>query len=280
MDKYRELYDLYMKCLPQFPVTYDTFLQTLRPDAVHVLEHREGGTLIGFALLCGGSMSMLCVDPAYRNRGVGEMLLYRGEGVTQTEDNPRMYLGQGRHYLLQGVPEGPAIGFFSRRGYTSCWSSINMELPLNGFSLGGIDIPPAPQGLGFRFAEEADRPALLLAVKAAESKWVSIFEDCSDPVLLAELGGEVAGFEILSADGGYFVSPGERVGSIGCVGVVPDMRQRGIGLAMVAEGALWLKNQRCDKVELRYTWLEEWYGKLGFRTTCRQWMGEKVLSRW
>ena len=46
---------------------------------------------------------------------------------------------------------------------------------------------------------------------------------------------------------------------------------------MVAHGIQWLKNQSCTLIELRYVWLEKWYGKLGFQTVARQWMGEKML---
>ncbi len=106
---------------------------------------------------------------------------------------------------------------------------------------------------------------------------MDIFAHCADPILLAELDGVIAGFEILSVDGGYFMAPGERVGSVGCVGVVPDKRERGIGLAMVAQGVKWLKERGCTQIELRYTWLESWYGKLGFKSVSRQWMGEKKL---
>ena len=94
---------------------------------------------------------------------------------------------------------------------------------------------------------------------------------------MAELDGTIAGFEVLSTDGGYFTAPNQLGGSVGCVGVVPHMRERGIGLEMVSHGVQWLKEQGCDVVELRYTWLESWYGKLGFKTVSRQWMGEKTL---
>lgn len=274
---YQSLYELYLKSFPQFPVEYDTFFEHLRPDAVKILEHWEDGRLAGYALVWNCSMSLLCVDPAYRNRGIGSRLLARAERITQEQDGSRLVLGQGTYYLFQGVPEGPAVDFFSRRGYNAAWSSINMELLTEDFSLERLDIPPAPAGLAFRFAGKTDLPALLSAVRAAESNWTGIFETCRDPVLLAELNREIVGFVILAPQGGYFTRFGQRPGSAGCVGVVPDHREKGVGMAMTAQGVQWLKEQGCALVELRYTWLEEWYGKLGFRTTCRQWMAEKQL---
>lgn len=273
----REYYDLYMKCFPEYPTTPENFNSLLRPDLAHIAEQREDGKLTGYALAHKGSVAMLCVEEAYRGQGIGSQLLEESEQYLRSLGSDKVTLGSGEHYLLQGVPEGPAVSFFEKRGYTANWSSINMELSLADFDLDRLGIPPVPEGLRYRFEEQSDLPAVLAAVQAAESGWTGIFSDCSDPILLAELDGEIAGFEILSTDGGYFVRPGQQIGSVGCVGVVPAKRERGIGMAMVAEGVHWLKTQGCTQIELRYTWLESWYGKLGFRTVSRQWMGEKLL---
>lgn len=274
MDKY---YGLYIKSFPDYPTAPETFSQLLRPDLGHIAQRREGGELAGYAIIHDGSIPMLCVDEKYRGRGIGSGLLEESERCLREQGAEKVTIGCGPHYLLQGVPEGPAVDFFKKHGYTADWTSINMELSLAGFDPARLDISPAPDNLKYRFAERSDLPALLKAVEAAESGWAGIFASCSDPILLAELDGKIAGFEILCATGGYFTRPAERIGSVGCVGVVPDMRQRGIGLAMVAEGVSWLKAQGCTQIELRYTWLESWYGKLGFKTVSRQWMGEKKL---
>lgn len=272
-----EYYELYMRCFSDYPTAPETFSRQLRPDLGHIVERREDGELAGFAIVHEGSIPVLCVGEKYRGRGTGSALLEESEEYLRSTGIGRVSIGRGPHYILQGVPEGPAVDFFKRRGYSAEWTSINMELSLAGFDTGRPDIPPAPDGLEYRFAESSDLPALLEAVKAAEPGWPGIFEDCSDPILLAELDGKIAGFEILCSDGGYFTRPGQRVGSIGCVGVVPDMRERGIGLDMVARGCSWLKGRGCTQIELRYTWLESWYGRLGFKTVSRQWMGEKEL---
>ena len=113
------------------------------------------------------------------------------------------------------------------------------------------------------------------AVQDAHSAWRQVYQSCTDPILVAELNGKIAGFEILAPDGGRFADKNEKVGAIGCVGVVHNYRRKGIGLQMVAEGASWLKEQNCSSIELRYVELVEWYEKLGFRVARRQWMGEK-----
>lgn len=273
-----EFFDIYTRCFPEYPTTETQFGSLLRPGLAHAVTRRVNGKLAGYALVHGGSIALLCVDGPCRGQGTGSALLAECEEYIRGQGGDQVILGSGSpHYILQGVPEGPAVDFFEKRGYAAGWTSINMELGLDGFDRGSLSIPPAPAGLTYRFAERTDLPALLAAVEAAEEGWKGIFADCSDPILLAELDGEIAGFEILTTVGGYFVKPGQRVGCVGCVGVVPERRERGIGMDMVAQGVQWLKDQGCTQIELRYTWLESWYGKLGFRTVSRQWMGEKKL---
>ena len=61
------------------------------------------------------------------------------------------------------------------------------------------------------------------------------------------------------------------------MGVLSDYRNRGIGREMVMQGATWLKEQGCTAVELRYVALVQWYSKMGFTVSDRQWMGEKQI---
>lgn len=274
----REYYELYMRCFPDYPTTPENFSTLLRPELAHIIERREDGRLLGYALVHDGSIPVLCVDEAYRGRGIGSGLLEECEGYIRSRGVRKITLGCGPHYLLQGVPDvGDNVRFFEKRGYTAGWTSVNMELSLVGFDTGNLDIPPAPAGLSYRMAAPADMPELLAAVTAAEPNWPGIFETCVDPIFLAVLDGKIVGFEILAPNGGHFLRPGEQVGCVGCVGVVPEVRERGIGMDMVANGIKWLKDQGCTLIELRYVWLDKWYSKLGFQTKYWQWMGEKTL---
>lgn len=274
-----QLYDLYLRCFPEYQTTRELFTELLKPEEAHIIAEYAQGKLAGYAMVHGGSIPVLCVAEEHRRKGIGSRLLAAAEGYVCGLGEKMLTLGCGPYYLLQGVPVvGENVSFFEKRGYAADWTSINMELGLDGFDRSSLAIPPAPAGLEYRFAEESDRTELLAAVEAAEEGWARIFEECKDPVFLAVLDGEIAGFEILSPNSGRFLRPGQQVGSVGCVGVVPAQRKKGIGLAMVAQGVQWLKEQGSTMIELRYTWLDKWYGKLGFQTVARQWMGEKKLS--
>lgn len=273
-----QLFDLFLRCFPEYQTTRELFAELLRPEEAHIIAEYAQGQLAGYAMVHGGAIPVLCVAEEHRRKGIGSRLLAAAEAYIRGLEKEELTLGCGPCYLLQGVPVvGGNVRFFEKRGYTAAWTSVNMELNLDGFDRNSLTIPPAPAGLEYRFAEESDRTELLAAVEAAEEGWVDIFANCKDPIFLAIMDGKIAGFQILAPDGGRFLRPGQRIGSVGCVGVVPGMREHGIGMDMVAQGAQWLKEQGSTMIELRYTWLEDWYGKLGFQTVSHQWMGEKKL---
>lgn len=267
-----ELYRLYSEDL--VPVERETFYRVLRPEEAKVFYETQEERVVGACVVHGNSVSLLCVERAWRNRGIGGRLLGQAEEYLLSQGAQEILLGRGPHYLLQGVPEGEAVAFFQKRGYAATWSSVDMSLPLKGDAL---RLPQTPEGLAFRYAGEGDQSSLLQAVEDAESDWLDIFRNCEEPVLLALKGQEIVGFECVSPTGGRFVSPGERIGSIGCVGVVEKQREKGIGTRLVMEGARLLKAQGCGSVELRYVYLVDWYRKMGFEVTRSLWMGEKSL---
>lgn len=274
-----QLYDLFLRCFPEYRTTQELFAELLKPQEAHVIAEYEQGQLVGYALVHGGSIPVMCVTEDRRRQGIGSRLLAASEGYIRGLGVEKLTLGCGPHYLLQGVPDvGNNVSFFEKRGYTANWTSVNMELALSGFELGKLSIPPAPDEITYRFADRNDISELLAAVEDAQPDWVNIFETCVDPIYLAILDGKIVGFEILSADGGRFLRPGQQVGCVGCVGVIPSVRERGIGMDMVAHGIQWLKGQGSTMIELRYVELESWYRKLGFQTVAWQWMGEKDLS--
>lgn len=277
---YNQLYPLFRVCFPNYPVTEAVFNRQLRPDLARIISRFDGDQLIGYSLIHGNSIALLCVDPSYRNQGIGSHLLELSEETIAQTGAHTILLGRGKHYLLQGVPadEPSAQGFFERRGYSADWISVNMELRTKAHVPACLALPDAPHDLRFRFAIECDRQPLLQAVSEANAGWVGIFASCIDPIVLAIQNGRIVGFEIVNPRGGRFGKPGEITGDVGCVGVIPSARRQGIGRQMVAYGVEWLKAQGCDAVELRYVALVDWYERIGFSVKRRLWMGEKEIS--
>ena len=94
----------------------------------------------------------------------------------------------------------------------------------------------------------------------------------------ATVGGEIASFCILGYNDTTILNDGaKRMGSIGCVGTVPDFMRRGIGLEMVAEAAKLLLQRGCDDIFIHYTAVYDWYSRLGFKTRLFLKLGGKKL---
>lgn len=276
-----ELYRLYLECFPHYPIKEAWFFDLLKPEKATLLQERREGELAGFSLIHGNAIALLCVKASCRRQGIGSKLLALSEEHIARQGETCVILGQARWYLLQGVPlENPeAVPFFEHRGYTAAWTSVNMLLPLQGYDPASVSIPPAPQELSFRLLEEEDTPRLLQAVENAQHYWLDCFHDYHGLVLGAELNGKLVGFEMVDPEGGRFIPSSHKVGSIGCVGVVKEAREQGIGMQMVLEGIKWLQRQGSGSVELLYVALVDWYRKLGFQVNQRQWMGQKALEK-
>lgn len=273
------LYALYGECFPCYPLSREWFFSLLALEQGKVFTRWEDGALAGAAVLHGDSLPLLCVGENFRGRGLGSQLLAQAEEYTKSQGHSQVVLGQGPHYLFQGVPEeNPgALEFFQKRGYQAAWFSVNMRLDLAGYDPGQVDIPPVPEGVAFRLLETGEEPALLAAVEDAQPAWLEFYQGCPSPILVAVEQGRLVGFAMVPPEGGRFLGDVEKPGSLECVGVVKSHRNRGIGMGMVLAGIRWLKEQGCGSIELRYVALEDWYHKVGFCTFQRMWMGEKSL---
>ena len=275
---FSELYELYLGCFPNYPVTEALFCQLLKPEKAHIIRRYENDELVAFSLIHGSSISLLCVAESRRKQGIGTELLNESEQYIRNLGAQRICLGKGKYYLLQGVPtdQYDVVEFFVKRGYSADWISTNMSIDLEKFSADALNIPPAPENIVYRFADATDKESLFAAIENAKSAWKPVYETCVDPVYVAVCDGNVIGFEVLSPKGGRFGGANEKVGCIGCVGVVPSEREKGIGRQMVVKGMEWLKAQNCTSIELRYVEIVDWYRKIGFQPTRLQWMGEKI----
>ncbi|MCL2717887.1 MAG: GNAT family N-acetyltransferase [Lachnospiraceae bacterium] len=275
-----DLFYLYASCFPDYPLTAECFFDSLKPDneLTHVIRAFDTAEkMIGFAIICRNTITLICVLPEYRGKGHGARLLDEAEKYIRANNNyAPIILGYARHYIFQGVPlDYGSIGFFEKYGYTAPETTMNMGLKLADFDFRELNLPE-PDDVTFRLAGKADKKALDIAIEDADSSWHQFFVDYEDPVMLAVSGQKIIGFQMLEPYGARFRREHEKNGCIGCVGIIKEARERGIGRRMVAEGICWLKEQGCVEIELLYVGMIGWYEKLGFRPVSYQWMGKKV----
>lgn len=276
----RDLYEIYCEAMPRYPLTFSRFDDMISKDGSHLFTAENADKVIGFCVVSGNNIVLLCVKKEYRHSNYGKHLLIMAEGFISANYDEAILGGGG---LFQGVPcdndEESSVPFFEKRGYSADFTSVNMGLELNEKAVEKLKEAPRPEGVTYRFADDNDREKLLAAVKDAQEDWLPIFEENKDAsVLLAVCGDEIAGFEMVEEDGGMFFSDNEKHSMIGCVGVTHKYRRRGIGLAMTAEGSLSLYEKNCKDIQLLYVERVAWYNKLGYEVTSRQWMGRKKIQ--
>ena len=103
--------------------------------------------------------------------------------------------------------------------------------------------------------------------------WTQFFGEDSR-IFCGYLDGEVTSFCQIEDFGEHKL--GEtmvRIGGPGCVGTLPEFRNRGIGLSMVREVTRILGDEGYDCSYIHYTYETDWYGKLGYKKIV-SWCGE------
>ena len=119
---------------------------------------------------------------------------------------------------------------------------------------------------------------LLDAVRKVIPHWVPLFSEQSR-VYCGFVNGKIASFCMIEDFGEHMVN-GEKwkIGGPGCVGTVPEYRDRGIGLTMVRNVTEILRDEFYDYSYIHYTYETNWYAKLGYRTFL-SWNGQGFAKK-
>lgn len=228
-----------------------------------------------------GAVLVVAVDPAHRRRGVGRALLEGARARLWERGARRVQLGGGGHtYFWPGVPVDlpDAWPFFAARGWAEAERSFDLVCPLGDYA------PPPDalarvraQGVTVAAAAAVDLPAVLAFEREHFPGWLGGFERAAaagahaDVILARDVTGGVAGTALikLPAPGrpaGVWVELlGRDTGTVGGVGVDPAARGLGIGLALAAHATGALKARGAARSLAGWTWLVDWYGRLGYR---------------
>lgn len=262
-------YSLFKECFPNIPLCRNAF-----DELCGCCEAVDDGDR-GFALIKENELRLLCVDKAFRERGIGTSLVHRAEDMIRGRGFDKIYAGGFSSGLFIGIPAesiDAVCPFWEGLGYVKTGGCAEMKRSLSDFSADDYDLP-VPCGTEFRICPIC--PELKEAVAAVDEDWVQYFEGCE--VFCGYLNGEIASFCILGDDETCLISDGRRMGSVGCVGTVPKFRKRGIGLKMVALAMEELKRRGCEGCFIHYTNVYDWYAKLGCEVFLWEIFSEKQL---
>ncbi len=123
---------------------------------------------------------------------------------------------------------------------------------------------------------EGNRAELLKVVEQVDSDWAEFFGG-EDRVFCGYHNGKVVSFCHVNNIGTYEVNGQKlKIGGPGCVGTLPEYRDKGIGLIMVKKATQILKDEGYDYSYIHYTYVAQWYAKLGYETILK-WTKKGIL---
>lgn len=266
-------FDIFKRCFDFFGFGIRDFEEISEISECRNFDCTEDGKTVGFASVQGNNIRLICVLPEYRGKGFGTRLLLQAEEHIHTLGHDYVNIGGGDSGIFIGATVESA-GFFERHGYK--FGDVIAEMCGSAGEIKGADLSE-PDDIRFGYFD-GSREVLKIAVAKVDEDWVKYFDD--GDVFCAFRGNEIASFCLTDDDETCILSDSvNRIGSVGCVGTVPEFRKRGIGLNMVALASDELKKRGCGKIFIHYTHIYDWYAKLGYKTFLWVRLGGKPLPR-
>lgn len=228
-----------------------------------------------------GHLIALLVAPAYQGRGVGSMLHEHALSSLKQRGVTQIQLGGGFEYFWQGVPTNlpNAWLFFQARGWREVERSFDLVRDMAGYA--------TPEGIYERLrptitiaqATAADVDAILSFEEQHFPQWFPYYQRVlhqqgyADVVVAKEVNQGIVGTSQVvdphapgwHDDIRWMSLLGENTGGVGVLGVAESMREQGIGLALAARATELVQERGLGRSYLGWTWLVNWYGKLGYQ---------------
>ena len=257
----------------------------LRREVREGLVLEQGGASVGFAAFEAdgdrGGLVALLVHPEHRRLGVGRKLhdaalaTMRGRGVTTV----RLAVGPSG-YLWPGVPLDlpDAWAFFAALGWESTETAADLVLDLADYATPAWVWERLAPGVSIAPATAEDAAAVYEFERTYLSGWEQHFAkpfatgEPADVLVACAADGTILGtIQLLDPRSRWYGQLtwsrrlGELTGGPAAVGVAEHAREQGIGLALVARATEQLKERGLTRSCVIWTWLRDWYGKLGYR---------------
>jgi beta-N-acetylhexosaminidase len=243
-----------------------------------VAEH--AGVVVGYVAVRvvkrHASVLVIFVHPAFARRGIGSTLLQAALSAAGRARATQLSLGCGAGaYFWPGVPENlPGAGaFFDAHRWPRDWVAADLIGDIRDFTT-----PPslmaraAETAVSFRLCQLADADAVLNFQALHFPQWTDAYRrqlERAGGVLVGVMtdGRLVATCTLDSGDDYRFAALIDgQVGAFGAVGVDPDARGQGIGLALCARASELLAERGNEYCFVGYTHLAGWYAQLGYET--------------
>lgn len=242
----------------------------------------EGDKLAGFIAYSDNnnlmSVTAIVIMTTCQRKGIGTALL---NAAIKSADCSEIRLGSGAGaYFWPGVPSNlpSAISFFRKNGFSFYEESFDLVMDLKSLK------PAAtPDNIMMRKASSELQESILRFEEQHFLEWEEYFEQALSEgnfsnVLTAQgSDGTIIGSALIFGPALHtWLQLGNHAGGLGALGVHPDYRERGIGLALASWASEELKKRGVEKSFVGWTWLVEWYGQLGYNVFQKYQMGKLV----
>lgn len=154
------------------------------------------------------------------------------------------------------------------------WVFDEMVLPLDKFDSCKYD-RKLDENISFGYYQ-GDISEIKKAVEKVDQDWPQYYTK-GQRIYSGYIDGKIASFCMIANLGVHNINGRKvKVGGPGCVGTLPEYRDKGIGLTMVKHITQILKEEGYDYSYIHFTSVAPWYEKLGYKTTIR-WTGKGIL---
>ena len=272
IEKYCEIF---CSCYPQFRMSSELFEKLLINENTHIIPRYESGEIVGFVIIDGQAIRLICVAPRCQRKGIGTILLKEAQDYVTEKGFDKLYIGGVSSKFLIGADKA-SEDFFGKNGFHSVGGCDELLMRLSDFTFDETKFR------GHLIAEygwyKGDMDTLRKAVAKVDENWVQYY-DGSGLVYTATVNGEIASFCLVSTDVTNYLSGAYgRVGMPGCVGTVPEYRDRGIAIEMIARVTQYLKESGMDISFIFFTGVADWYRKLGYEIFMTEVFMQKELD--
>lgn len=253
---------------------------------------KNGSEVIGHlsTQLKGETAALVCilVGKVHQRKGVGTKLIEEVTKKLKQQGIKEISLGSGGYsYFWPGVPKNldSAIKFFGKLGWQYSETSVDMTMELKEYKTPRSIIERTNNlGITFEMAKNEQIKDILGFEKKNFPNWYKYFSSTIDKnelgnILIARSSqGKILGSVLIDRDKKVWDRLlGDKVGTLGALGVSEDAREQGIGLALAAKGTEILKTSGSYVCYLGWTWLIDWYGKLGYKVWREYQMSTKNI---
>lgn len=258
-----------------------------------------------------GWIQVLLIDRRYRHQGLGSKLLAHAEHALVLNGAKKIVLGGDPWHYFPAVPADDVTVFnwFQKRGYQAGKTYYDLlchehRMPIIHAHTWMSFASPSLKDRSAYHEPSAAHPTYRLLQFDEKDRFLAFMHQTfpgrwayeayhyflkggkGREILIVEKEGRIVGFCRLHDDQSPFIAqnvywaplfPNIRVGGVGPLGLEPNTRGAGYGLAMVRAALEELFLRGLEYVVIDWTELLEFYGRLGCRTWKRYVYYEKII---